>query len=219
MRLPAQSRFFVRNHCVPMKYYKNCATFRPWQSTISKRKLRRHWRKPIVNYHRVQYWAHRPYSFNVSPQSANVRHNGTPHRHSFSPLCFQTDTPDASLNSSSLSLPAFFNHLQQGDSSSTSSPQRIAVERLDPHQSNYIRMDRKYKRAMRKVNCRQLYFVMNLRKTFFSLVSICSWTAWSASKTGNRKNCETVTFKYMNWTLKWLTCDAAWKRRPARRNR
>lgn len=61
-----------------------------------------------------------------------------------------TDTPDTSLNASGLSLPAFFNHLQQGDGSST--PQRTnSVDRLDSNQRNYIRMDLKYKRAMRKV--------------------------------------------------------------------
>lgn len=65
-----------------------------------------------------------------------------------------TDTPDASLSTSGLSLPAFFNHLQQGDSSSTPTSHRFSAEKFDPNQHNYMRMDRKYKIAMRKVRPR-----------------------------------------------------------------
>lgn len=38
MRQLAQNRFFVRNHCVHMKYCRNYVTYRPWQSIISKKK-------------------------------------------------------------------------------------------------------------------------------------------------------------------------------------
>lgn len=75
------------------------------------------------------------------------------------------DTPDVSLCTSglSLSLPSFFNHLQQGDLSATSTPGRSSADCLNSNQSNYIRMDRKYKRAMRKVctACREIDFVEN----------------------------------------------------------
>lgn len=60
------------------------------------------------------------------------------------------DSPDTLMNSSALSLPALYSQLQQ--STSTSSPQKPNVTRpIDPYQSNYIRMERKFKTAMRKV--------------------------------------------------------------------
>ncbi|XP_055323422.1 F-box only protein 28 [Sitodiplosis mosellana] len=64
---------------------------------------------------------------------------------------FQYTPTDTSLNASGLSLPALYSQLQQ--SSASSSPQKpIAASPVDPYQSNYIRMERKFKTAMRKLN-------------------------------------------------------------------
>ncbi|XP_031633282.1 F-box only protein 28 [Contarinia nasturtii] len=63
---------------------------------------------------------------------------------------------DTSSNTSGLSLPALYSQFQQGASSSSSSsspPQKaINARQVDPYQSNYIRMERKFKTAMRKLN-------------------------------------------------------------------
>lgn len=53
----------------------------------------------------------------------------------------------------------------------------------------------------------------------FIFVSFCSWTVSSPFKIDNHKNYEIVTFKSMNWMLKWSIYGVASKRRPVRRNR
>lgn len=65
-------------------------------------------------------------------------------------IIFWLDSPD-SLNISGLSLPAIYSQLQQSTSASISPQKQINVRSVDPYQSNYIRMERKFKTAMRKV--------------------------------------------------------------------
>lgn len=132
-----------------MNYCKNCGTFHPWLLIILKRKLLHRWKRLIANWQLNPCWTVQLFSANVSKNHRKLQ------MFLFWIIIwiFQfeyLDSPDTSLNSSAISLPALYSQLQQ--SSSTSSPQKpVAARPIDPYQSNYIRMERKFKTTMRKV--------------------------------------------------------------------
>lgn len=147
--------YWPNGHFAHTKYCKSYGTFHPWQSIISKRKLLQRWKRLIVNCQPDHCWTVQLFNINVSKQYVWLwKMYFSVTKKIIWTLVINTvdylDSPDTLMNSSALSLPALYSQLQQ--STSTSSPQKPNVTRpIDPYQSNYIRMERKFKTAMRKV--------------------------------------------------------------------
>lgn len=86
---------------------------------------------------------------------------------------FGIGLPDTSLNLSGLSLPALYSQLQQSTSTTLSTQKPIVTHPVDPYQNNYIRMERKFKTAMRKVDFHFFpLYIQNYTKFLFQIYSL-----------------------------------------------